>query len=130
VANWDDVRRVALGLPEADERVSRGLLQWRVTEKLFAWERPLRKGDLVALGEDAPTGAILGVRVADGSDKAAWIAEPSGHFFTTPHFGGYLAVLVKLDEVSAANLEQAMTEAWLARAPRRLADRFVRDARS
>jgi hypothetical protein len=41
VATWDDVRRLALALPETDERESRGSRQWRVKDKLFVWERPL-----------------------------------------------------------------------------------------
>jgi hypothetical protein len=126
VASWDDVRRIALGLPEVAERVSRGLLEWRVREKVFVWERPLRKGDLAALGELAPTGSILGARVADESEKAAWLAEQSGLYFTTPHFDGYPAILVSLDDIAVADLQRVVVEAWLARAPRRLAEEFLR----
>jgi hypothetical protein len=126
MASWDDVRRIALGLPQVDERESRGLVQWRVTEKLFAWERPLRKSDLAALGDAAPTGSILGARVADESEKAAWLAEASGLYFTTPHFDGYPAILVRLDDIAVADLERVIVEGWLARAPRRLAEEFLR----
>jgi hypothetical protein len=126
MASWDDVRRVALELPEVEERQSRGLLEWRVREKLFVWERPLRKGDLVALGELAPSGSILGARVADESEKAAWLAEQSGLYFTTPHFDGYPAILVSLDDIAGADLRRVVVEAWLARAPRRLAEEFLR----
>jgi hypothetical protein len=41
MADWDDVRRIALALPETTERLSRGNAQWRVRDKLFVWERPL-----------------------------------------------------------------------------------------
>jgi hypothetical protein len=126
VASWDDVRRIALGLPEVAERVSRGLLEWRVREKVFVWERPLRKGDLAALGELAPTGSILGARVADESEKAAWLAEQSGLYFTTPHFDGYPAILVSLVDIAGADLRRVVVEAWLARAPKRLAEEFLR----
>ena len=54
MADWDDVRRIALSLPETSERSSRGLPSWRVREKGFVWERPLRSADLRALGDDAP----------------------------------------------------------------------------
>jgi len=37
--------------------------QWRVRDKLFVWERPLRRPDLEALGDAAPDGPILGARV-------------------------------------------------------------------
>lgn len=57
MATWDDAHRVALALPETSERSSNdGVYQWRVRDKLFAWERPLRRADLVALGEEAPDG--------------------------------------------------------------------------
>ena len=63
MATWDDVRRLALALPETSERESRGSSQWRVKDKLFVWERPLRKSDLEALADSAPDGPILGARV-------------------------------------------------------------------
>jgi hypothetical protein len=63
VASWDDVRRIALGLPETSEGLSRDLASWQVKDKGFVWERPLRQADLRALGDDAPTGPILGARV-------------------------------------------------------------------
>jgi hypothetical protein len=75
VANWNDVRRIALGLPETSERPSRGTAQWRVRGKSFVWERPLRRGDIEALDDRAPDGAILGVYVADVGVKEALIAD-------------------------------------------------------
>jgi len=122
VATWNDVRRIALGLPEATERSSRGLPQWRVRDKLFAWERPLRRADLEALGSAAPEGPILGARVADLGVKEALLADDPAVFFTIPHFDGYPAVLVRLDQITVADLGELVVEAWLARAPRRLAD--------
>jgi len=130
VANWDDVRRLSLELPEVGEQESRGSLQWRVKDKLFVWERPLRKSDLAALGDAAPTGSILGARVEDESEKAAWLAEVSGIFFTTPHFDGYPAILLRLDDIAIDDLEQVIVEAWFVRAPTRLAAEFLREQRS
>lgn len=73
MATWDDVRRLAMALPEVEERRSGrdDLLQWSVKDKLFVWERPLRKADLEALGDAAPDGEILGVRVANLHVKEA-----------------------------------------------------------
>ena len=51
--DWDDVARIALELPDTSERLGRGLRQWRVRDKLFVWERPLRRSDLEALADDA-----------------------------------------------------------------------------
>jgi hypothetical protein len=75
VANWDDVRRLALALPDTNERLSRDLRQWRVHDKLFVWERPLRRADLEALGNDAPDGPILGARVEHLGAKEALLAD-------------------------------------------------------
>jgi hypothetical protein len=77
MANWDDVRRIALSLPETTEQPMHGLASWRVRKKLFVWERPLRAGELEALGEAAPNGPILGARVEpscawSGSRSASW----------------------------------------------------------
>jgi hypothetical protein len=128
VASWDDVRRIALALPESGERSSRGLAQWRVRDKLFVWERPLRASEVRALGEQAPDGPILGARVEHLGAKEALLADDSGVFFTTPHFEGYPAVLVRLERIALDELEELIVEAWLARAPKTLAREYV-DAR-
>ncbi|EHN12210.1 hypothetical protein PAI11_08860 [Patulibacter medicamentivorans] len=122
---WDDVRAIAMALPEATERRSRDLLQWRVKEKLFAWERPLRRSDLEALGDDAPDGPILGVRVEHLDLKEAQLMTDPEVCFTTPHFDGYPIVLVRLDRVTRDGLRDLIVDAWLARAPKRLVDAYV-----
>jgi hypothetical protein len=127
MADWEDVRRLALALPETSERLSRGHRQWVVKDKLFVWERPLRTSDLAALGPDAPDGPILGARVEHLVAKEALVADPSGVFFTTPHFDGYPAVLVRLDAIDPATLEEAVVEAWLARAPKRLVQAYLEE---
>src|SRR5262245_55598256 len=126
MATWDDVRALALGLPETLEREGRdGLRDWRVKDKGFVWERPLRKADLLALGDAAPTGPILGARLPDVGAKAALIADDPDVYFATPHFDGYPAILVRLDRIGVAELTELAEEAWLARAPKRLAERFL-----
>ena len=125
MASWDDVRRIALDLPETSERLSRGLASWQVRDKGFVWERPLRPADLRALGDDAPTGPILGARVEHLVAKEALLADDPEVFFTTPHFDGYPAILVRLERISVEDLEEVIVEAWLARAPKRLAQAYV-----
>lgn len=128
MATWDDVRRLALALPETSEELVRGHQRWLVRKKFFVWERPLRESDRRALGDSAPTGAILGARVEHLVAKEAFLAEDPGVFFTTPHFDGYPAVLVRLEEISPADLEEVVVEAWLARAPKRLARAYMEDS--
>ncbi|MFC4020073.1 MmcQ/YjbR family DNA-binding protein [Micromonospora sp. GCM10011542] len=122
MASWDDVRRIALALPETTERGSYdGLPAWRVRDKAFVWERPLRRADLAALGDAAPDGPILGARVPDLGVKEALLADDPEVYFTTPHFDDYPAVLVRLDRIGLAELTELITEAWYDRAPKRLA---------
>jgi len=125
VASWEDVRRIALALPEASERSSHGHASWRVRDKGFVWERPLRPADVRALGEDVPTGPILGARVEHLGAKEALLADDPDVFFTTPHFDGYPAILVRLETITVEDLEEVIVEAWLARAPKRLAKEYV-----
>ena len=130
MATWDDVARLALAMPQATERVSRGNRQWCVKDKLFVWERPLRQTDLKALGESAPDGPILGARVEHLVAKDAMIADDPSVFFTTPHFDGYPAVLVQLEKIGLDDLNEVVVEAWLARAPKRLAQAYLDDQSS
>jgi hypothetical protein len=125
MATWEDVRRVALALPGTTEDSSRSTRSWRVKDKSLIWERPLRRGDLEALGDAAPDGPILAVRVADVGVKEALVSDDPGTYFTTPHFNGYPAVLVRLDDISVEELNELIVEAWLSRAPKRLAKEYL-----
>jgi hypothetical protein len=125
VATWDDVARIAGGLPLTSEHSPH---DWRVGKKLLAWERPLRPSDREALAmnrSEPPEGDILGVRVSDEGVKFALIADEPRVYFTTPHFDGYPAVLVKLAEIEVRDLEELITEAWLTQAPKKLVQEFL-----
>lgn len=124
MATWDDVARIVGELPLTSEQSPH---DWRVGKKLLAWERPLRASDrdaLSARGIQAPEGDILGVWVSDEGVKFALVADEPGIYFTTPHFDGYPAVLVRLAEIDARGLEELITEAWLTRAPKKLVQEF------
>jgi hypothetical protein len=125
VATWEDVRRIASGLPQTSERLSHGRPDWRVQDKSFVWERPLRRADLEALGDRAPDGPILGARVEHVGIKEALIATNANVFFTTPHFDGYAAILVRLERISVDELRDLILEAWLAKAPKRMARDYL-----
>jgi hypothetical protein len=125
VASWEDVCRLALALPETSERLSRDRRQWLVKDKLFVWERPLRPKEIEVLGASAPDGPILGARVEHAGAKEALLADDPRVFFTTPHFDGFPAILVRLELIAGEDLEEVVTEAWLVRAPRRLAEAYL-----
>jgi hypothetical protein len=124
MATWSDVRDTAMALPEVDERPRQDTLQWRVRDKGFVWERPLRRADLAALGDAAPSGPVLAAWVPDLGAKEAILADDSGVFFTTPHFDGYPAVLVRLEMIDVEELGELTVDAWLARAPKRLVKEY------
>ena len=120
MATWDDVARICLALPGTSESTTYGGRSWKVADKLFVWERPLRRRDLEELGDDAPTGPVVGARVPDEGAKQALVAEQPDVYFTTSHFDGYPAVLVRLEAIDEQSLIELAGEAWACRAPRRL----------
>jgi hypothetical protein len=116
MAHWDDVVRVATTLPGAEPSTSWGNPCWKVRGKTFAWQRPLTKKDRADLGATAPDGEVLAVRVEDLGEKEAILAT-DGPWFTTPHFDGFPAVLVDLDEATAEQVAELVLDAWRAMAP-------------
>jgi len=112
------VARIVAALPEATEGERFGNLTWSVRLKAYAWDRPFSKADLRRFGDEPPPpGPILAVRVADLAEKEAVLAAGGRAFFTIPHFDGYAAVLIQLDVVSARDLKQLVTDAWLSCVP-------------
>jgi hypothetical protein len=106
----EDVRRIALALPETAEKTMYGTPAFYVRGKWFA--RIKEEGDALVL----PLGAE--------EEKAALIAADPATFFTTPHYDGSASVLVRLAAVDAAELGELLADAWRLRAPKRLAAGF------
>lgn len=109
MATWTDVTRL---LRTADREPGKRI--WRVKKKLVAWERPLRRSDLDALGDDAPAGDILGVYVPVELKDA--LVEHGAPYFTTPHFDGYPAILVELARAKVPELKKLLATACAERA--------------
>jgi hypothetical protein len=106
----DDVRRIALSLPETTEKPSYGTPGFRVKDKLFARVRD--EGD------------VLVVWCQDEGEKEALIASEPEKFFTTPHYDGHPTVLVRSGAVEVDELTELLTEAWRVRAPKRVRAAF------
>jgi hypothetical protein len=106
----DDVRRIALSLPDTTERPSFGTPGFRVHDRLFA--RIKEEGDVLLLW------------CADEYVKGELIAADPDKFFTTPHYDGHPSVLVRMDAVDADELTELLSDSWRVRAPKRLRAAF------
>jgi hypothetical protein len=113
MATLNDARAIAISMPEVVE-TSGNTLGWAKGEnQAFAWERPFSKADLKKLGEHVPGGTILAIRVESLLVKDAMLEdETQNYLFTIPHFEGYPAVLVCLEDISFEQLEVLLLEAW------------------
>src|SRR2546427_7524269 len=125
MSDQDDVRRLALALPETREAEDH--FSFSVANKgkqkgfLWAWnERVEPKKPRV------PRPDVLAIRVPDRVDKEALLASDPETFFTEPHYNGFPAVLVRLPRIGLAELEELVVEAWRSQAPRALVDAFER----
>ena len=119
MADQDDVRRIALSLPDTSEDEDRFAFSVRhgAKRKGFAWvwlERTDPKKARV------PQPAVLAVRVADLAEKDLLLASDEERFFTEPHYNGYPAVLVRLAAVDVDELTELLIDAWRCQAPRAL----------
>ena len=122
-----DLDELALGMPQATKEVSDGRPAYRVHGKLFILHRS-RRPDAV----DAETGErlddVLMFRVADLDVKELMLADDRGLFFTTRHFNGYPAVLMRIPTLARMDrdeLQELVAEAWLTRAQKRVAKAWL-----
>ena len=107
MATEDDVRRIALSLPETVEKPWYGTPGFRVKDKGFLRIRSNAEGGLV-------------VFVADVAEKEMLLASDPEKFFTTPHYDGYPAVLVNLPTVDVDELTELITDSWRLKAPKQV----------
>jgi hypothetical protein len=123
-----DLDRLALSLPEVVKEVTEdGRPSYSVNGKVFAFHRGQRP-DAV----DEETGErlkdVLMFRVDGREAKELVLADPRGLWFTTPHFNGYPAVLIRirdLKQIGKDELRDAVVDAWLTRAPKRVAKAWL-----
>ncbi len=128
MATVKDVEKIIADLPEATTGERHGAPTWFVGGKAFAWHRGFSKADLKRFGDETPpSGPIFAVVVGDLAEKEAVLAGSSDAVFTIPHFDGYAAVLIQLEAIGRKELRELITDAWLAKAPRALADAFLAD---
>ena len=114
MATADDVRRLALALPDVQEIDSEGF-DFRVGGKGFVWSYPERQpGRGRVIRTD-----IAVLYVGDEAEKQALLLGEPDLFFTTPSYDGLPLVMVRLANVDVARLTELVTDAWQMRvAPR------------
>jgi hypothetical protein len=122
-----DLDELALAMPEATKEVAEGRPTYCVHGKMFCFHREPRP-DAV----DPETGErlddVLAFRVADLGVKELLLSDARGVYFTTPHWNGYSAVLLRipdLDRLDRDELSDLVEEAWLTRAQKRLAKEWL-----
>ena len=119
MADEDDVRRLALGLPQVEEIDCDGF-DFRVGGKGFIWSYPERTpGQRRVLRTD-----IAVLFVGDEAEKQALLLGEPRLFFTNPGYDGWPLVMLRLAEVDADRLGELITDAWRMRAPAGLAAEF------
>jgi hypothetical protein len=114
VVDWETIREIALSFPEVEERPGERP-QYRVGGKLFAWKSRDRDG------------GTLAIRV-DRDEKPLMLDARPEVYFETPHYHGYPGVLVNLDAIDRAELEERLEDAWLIQAPKKLATEYLAGA--
>lgn len=123
MATQADVRRIALALPETSEgedRFSFSVLnKGKGKDIAWAWLERVEVGKA-----RVPQPDVLGIRVANESEKQALIAADPAKFFTEPHYNGFPAVLVRLAKIGVEELTELITDAWRIQAPRALVKEF------
>jgi hypothetical protein len=123
-----DLDELALAMPQATKEVSDdGRPAYFVHGKLFCFHRGRRKDAI-----DPETGErlddVLMFRVADLDVKELVLGDDRGIFFTTPHFRGYPAVLIRIPDLARLDrdeLRETVVEAWLTRAQKRVAKAWL-----
>ena len=112
MADADDVRRLALALPDVAEIESDGF-DFRVAGKGFVWSYPERRpGQPRLIRTD-----IAVLYVGDEAEKQALLLGEPQIFFTAPGYDGWPLVMLRLAEVDVERLGELVTDAWRMRAP-------------
>src|SRR3954468_24789084 len=112
MADAEDVRRLALSLPQVVEIDSDGF-DFRVLNKGFVWSYPERNpGQRRVIRTD-----IAVLYVGDEGEKQALVLGEPDLFFTTPGYDGLPLVMLRLERVGVARLEELVTDAWRMRDP-------------
>jgi hypothetical protein len=127
VATMKDLDKLALAMPDATKEVEDGRPTYKVHDKMFCFHRRRRK-DAVDPATGEQLDDVLVFRVADLDVKEMLVSDARGVYFTTPHWNGYSAVLIRirdLEQLDRDEVRDLVEEAWLTRAQKRLAKEYL-----
>jgi hypothetical protein len=110
MADWNTVRELVLAYPEVEESSE---TSFRLRGKLVAWMSPRVEGALVVM--------------VDREEKELLLESNPDVYFTTPHYASYPGILIRLDLIDRDELAERIEDAWLIRAPKRVAKEFLDD---
>ena len=122
-----DLDELALAMPEAEKTLADGRPSYLVHGKWFCFHRRPRP-DAVDLGTGERLDDVLVFKVDDLEVKDMLVADARGIYFTTPHWNGYKAVLVRIRDLARLDRDELgdlVAEAWLTRAKKRLAKEWL-----
>ena len=115
MATQNDVRRICLALPEVTEnddgfgfRVAGRPIVWAYLERVDP-----KKGRV-------PTTDRIGVRTLNEAVKLALVNENPDAFFTEPHYNGYPAVCIRLNQIKMRDLKEVLKDGWRVQAPKKM----------
>lgn len=108
MATWETVKKIGVGLPEVEESTWFGTPSLKVRGKSFL---RLKEEDVLVV-------------MVDQDEKEALLAAEPEIFFTTPHYDGYPAMLVRLSAIAADELREVIVESWRRKAPKKLVREF------
>ncbi len=111
MASWDAVREIALAFPEVEESTG-GRVAYGVRGKGFAWEARERDGGGLAVRVDREEKQLL----LDANPEA---------YFTSPHYNGFPAIQIRVEQIEREELRERLEDAWLIQAPKRLAAAYM-----
>ena len=128
MATMADLDALAMAMPQTTKEVSEdGRPSYLVHGKMYCFHRS-RRPDAVDPASVERMADVLMFRVADLDVKELILSDDRGVYFTTPHFNGYPAVLVRipnLERLDREELRELVAEAWLTRAQKRVAKAWL-----
>ncbi len=128
MATMDDLDQLAMAMPETTREIAEdGRPAYLVHGKVFCFHRG-RRPDAVDPSTGERLGDVLMFRVDGPEAKELVLSDPREIFFTTSHFDGYSAVLIRIPDLARldrSELKDAVVDAWLTRAHKRVAKAWL-----